>query len=439
MTDSELIFAIIAAVVVLFIWGRLPVILVALMVPLTLFMTGILTLDQSFAGFGDTVVIFIASLFVVASGLEATGVTAWVAQWLSRAVGTSLLRLSVLTMLIAAMLSPLISQGGAVAALVPVATLLALRMGQSPSKFLMPLAFASAAGSKLALTGTAKNVLISDAAADAGYGGFGFFEFAWVGIPLLAGTVLLVATLGRRLLPERQPANLPADLGQHARTLASQYGVGDGSQLFSLRDGSPLMGATRDSLAPVKGINLIAVSGPSARGSQPKAFAAGDVLVLRGSPEALSGFAQANLLDPVPEADGSIADMLFSKHAGLAEVVVKPRSKLVGLPMTPGSLTESGQFVVVPAGRRSPPASGQLAGAQSPFVGFRCAAGRLARRGTPPGRTAWPRFHHDAGDPRGHGAGAVDRRVARSGGRADRGHGCDRHWYPHRTTGLSRD
>ena len=129
MTDSELITVIIAAVVALFIWGRLPVMLVALMVPLTLFMTGILTLDQVFSGFGDTVVIFIASLFVVAAGLEATGVTAWVAQWLSRAVGASLLRLSVLTMLIAAVLSPLISQGGAVAALVPVATLLALRMG----------------------------------------------------------------------------------------------------------------------------------------------------------------------------------------------------------------------------------------------------------------------------------------------------------------------
>ena len=347
MTDSELITAIIAAVVALFIWGRLPVMLVALMVPLTLFMTGILTLDQSFAGFGDTVVIFIASLFVVAAGLEATGVTAWVAQWLSRAVGTSLLRLSVLTMLIAAVLSPLISQGGAVAALVPVATLLALRMGQSPSKFLMPLAFASAAGSKLALTGTAKNVLVSDAAADAGYGGFAFFEFAWVGIPLLAGTVLLVATVGRRLLPDRQPANLPTDLGQHARTLARQYAVGEGSRLFSLRDGSPLLGATRDSIDSAAGISLIAVSGPSAGGPQPRTFAAGDVLVLRGDPETLSAFAEAKLLDPVPEADDSVADMLFSKHAGLAEVVVKPRSKLVGLPMSPGSLTGSGQLVVV--------------------------------------------------------------------------------------------
>ncbi|MGL4295405.1 MAG: SLC13 family permease, partial [Aestuariivirga sp.] len=167
------------------------------------------------------------------------------------------------------------------------------------------------------------------------------------GIPLLAGTVLLVATVGRRLLPDRQPANLPTDLGQHARTLARQYAVGEGSRLFSLRDGSPLLGATRDLIDSAAGISLIAVSGPSAGGPQPRTFAAGDVLVLRGDPETLSTFAQAKLLDPVPEADDSVADMLFSKHAGLAEVVVKPRSKLVGLPMTPGSLTESGQFVVV--------------------------------------------------------------------------------------------
>ena len=158
--DSEIIFAIIAAVVGLFVWGRLPVMMVALMVPLALFFTGILPLDQVFSGFGDTVIIFIASLFIVAAGLEAAGVTAWVGQWLSRVVGSSPLKLSLFTLLIVALLSPLISQSGAVAALVPVVILMALRMGQSPSKFLMPLAFASAAGSKLALTGTAKNVLV---------------------------------------------------------------------------------------------------------------------------------------------------------------------------------------------------------------------------------------------------------------------------------------
>ena len=90
-----MIFAIIGTVVGLFIWGRLPVMLVALMVPLALFFTRLLPLDEAFSGFGDTVIMFIAGLFVVAAGLEATGITAWVGQWLSRAVGSSPLRLSV--------------------------------------------------------------------------------------------------------------------------------------------------------------------------------------------------------------------------------------------------------------------------------------------------------------------------------------------------------
>jgi di/tricarboxylate transporter len=341
------IFAIIAAVVGLFIWGRLPVMLVALMVPLALFFSGILPLDQVFSGFGDSVIIFIAGLFIVAAGLEATGVTAWVSQWLSRVVGASPFRLSIFTLLIAALLSPLISQSGAVASLVPVVILLALRMGKSPSQFLMPLAFASAAGSKLALTGTAKNVLVSDASFDAGYGQFGFFEFAWVGVPLLLGTVLVVALLGRRLLPDRKPANLPGDFGQHARTLTEQYAVTGSARLYGLPGGSPLIGQTRGVLEGAPGISLIAVSGVAAGKADERTFAQEDVLVLRGEPDALIRFAETNRLETLPEAEGSVADMLFNRHSGLAEVVVKPRSKLVGTVMSPGALTESGQLVVV--------------------------------------------------------------------------------------------
>ncbi|MFO1130682.1 MAG: SLC13 family permease [Hyphomicrobiales bacterium] len=109
------LFAIIATVVVLFIWGRLPVMLVALMVPLALFL-GILPLEQVFSGFGNPVVIFIASLFVVAAGFRASGIAAWVCRWLSRAVGDGPVRLSLLTMLLVAVLSPLVSRrrrGGA--------------------------------------------------------------------------------------------------------------------------------------------------------------------------------------------------------------------------------------------------------------------------------------------------------------------------------------
>jgi di/tricarboxylate transporter len=73
MSDIAVSFAVLAAVVVLFVWNRFPVELVAVGAALTLWATGILDLDQTFAGFGDPTVIFIASLFVVSEGLDAGG------------------------------------------------------------------------------------------------------------------------------------------------------------------------------------------------------------------------------------------------------------------------------------------------------------------------------------------------------------------------------
>ena len=72
----------------------------------------------------------------------------------------------------------------------------------------MPLAFAAHAGSLLVLTGSPVNVVVSEAADDAGVGRFGFFEFALVGLPLLAGTIAIVVLLGERLLPHRSPRSI---------------------------------------------------------------------------------------------------------------------------------------------------------------------------------------------------------------------------------------
>ena len=223
MSDSTLTFIVLGAAVVVFVWDRLPVAVVALGVALSLWATGVLDLDQALGGFGDPTVIFIASLFVVSEGLEAAGVTAWVGQLLIARVGDSRTRLIVFTMLLVAVLTMLISVNGAVAALVPVTVVMAIRLGRSPSQLLMPLAFGAHAGSLLALTGTPVNVIVSDAAADAGVGRFGFFSFALAGVPLVAGTILIVWLFGERLLPSRAARSIARDFSDHARTLVEQY------------------------------------------------------------------------------------------------------------------------------------------------------------------------------------------------------------------------
>ena len=274
MSDSTITFLVLGASVVVFVWDYLPVAVVALGVALSLWATGVLSLDQALAGFGDPTVVFIASLFVVGEALDSSGVTAWAGQQLISRVGTSRTRLFVLMLLLVAVLAALISVNGAVAALLPVVVLMAIRLGRSPSQLLLPMAFGAHAGSLLTLTGTPVNVIVSQAASDAGVGRFGYFDFALVGVPLVAATIVIVVLFGERLLPDRAARATPPDFSLHARTLIEQYA-----------------------------------------------------------------------LDPQ-------ATELLTRHSGAAEVVIPPRSGLIGERVFPGMVTESGDLVVLAVQRK---------------------------------------------------------------------------------------
>ena len=237
MSDVAITFAILLVVVIAFVSNRIPVGLVAIGAALALYFTGVLDLTQALAGFGDPAVIFIATLFVVSEGLDASGVTTWAGQELIARVGDSRTRLIVLMLLLVAGLTALISVNGAVAALLPVIVVIGVRLGRSPSQLLMPLVFGAHAGSMLALTGTPVNVIVSEAAATYGGRPFGFFEFALVGIPLVVGTIVIVLLLGERLLPSRKPRGLPTDFSEHARILIEQYRLDDALGLISRTNG----------------------------------------------------------------------------------------------------------------------------------------------------------------------------------------------------------
>lgn len=344
--------SIIAVAIVLFVWNKIPVVLVAMGTALSLWATGVLTIGQSLSGLGDPAVIFIASLFIVSSGLEVTGVTAWAGQLLIRGAGEeSRTRLLVLTMLLVSLLTALISVNGAVAALLPVVVVIAVRLKRNSSQLLMPLVFAAHAGSMLALTGTPVNVLVSDAANDAGVGEFGFFEFALVGVPLLAGAMVIIVLFGQRLLPERNGATMPADFSRHARTLVEQYGLASGVYQMRVRASSPYVGAASSAidLADYPGLQLVAVqAGETASPIRRPLVAEGDHLLLRGDAETAASFAaKMHLAFREDSKPGEGEETLFNRSSGLAEVVIPPRSGLVGQTVFPGMVTDSGDLIIL--------------------------------------------------------------------------------------------
>lgn len=352
MSDISILFAILAVVIVLFVTEKIPVVLVALGTALALYFTGILDLGQALGGLGDTSTIFIASLFVVSAGLEMTGVTAWAGQLLVRKSGESLVRQLVLIMLLGSLLTGLISLNGAVAALLPVVVVMAVRLKRPPSQLLMPLVFSAHAGSILALTGSPVNVLVSEAAKGAGTGHFGFFEFSIVGVPLLIGTIVILVLLGKYLLPNRAGESMPMDLSKHARTLVEQYQLVDGVFQMRVRATSPLVGLTPGAvgLEAFPGLHLIGLqAGDTGRPLAGAAISEGDTLLLRGESDAAALLAADKHL-AFAHADGD--SILFNRTSGLAEVVIPPRSAMVGQKVFPGMVTESGDLIILAVQRR---------------------------------------------------------------------------------------
>lgn len=352
MGDIEMMAAIILVAIILFVWNRLPVIVVAMGVGLALHAAGLVTLNQALAGFGDPAVMFIVTLFIISAALDRTGVTAWAGQMLIRGAGEeSRSRLLVLTSLLVAVLTALISVNGAVAALLPVVVVLAVRLRRQPSQLLMPLVFSAHAGSLLALTGSPVNVLASEAALDAGARAIGFFEFAVVGVPLLIGSMAIIVVFGEKLLPHRAGQTMSADFSRHATTLIEQYGLHAGLFRLRLRATSPLIGQPPpavDALIPDR-LRLVAIhDGQTGELLQRATMQEGDVLLVSGEGEEAAQLAVAQRLAfRLGDSGADLRDSLFNRSSGLAEVMIPPRSAIIGQTAYQGMVTESGDLVVI--------------------------------------------------------------------------------------------
>jgi di/tricarboxylate transporter len=323
---------------------------------LALYFTGILTMQETLAGFGDPVVILIAALLAIGSGLETAGVGAWAGQLLIRRTGGSETWRMVAIMVVAAIFSGLIGMNGAVAAMLPIIVVVAVRTRVAPSRLMLPLAFACLTGSKLTLLGTPVNVIAATQADEAGVGHIGFLEWSVLGVPLLAGTIVITLLFGRWLLPNRRSQSIPADFSAHAQTLVEQYRLEDGLHRLRVRPTSPCIGKSgaQLDLKGYAGLHLVALLEGDGKTPQRAQIVEGDQILVRGDAEAAGRLASdMHLAIREDDAAGSVADVLLSRTSGLAEVVIPARSRMIGQSVFPGMATEDGGLLVLAIQRGS--------------------------------------------------------------------------------------
>lgn len=354
MDDATKTLLLLAATIVLFVWNKLPVELVAIASALVLYALGVLDLGGALGGFGDSTVILIAALFVVSEGLDASGVTTWIGHRLIALAGESRTRLLCFTMLLAVGLTALINVNGAVAALLPMVVMVAVRRRMAPSKLLMPMVFAASAGSLLLLTGSPVNVIFADATADAGVGRIGFAEFALVGLPVTVGSFLVLVLFSNRLLPERDGRSV-RDLGDQANVLAGHYGL-DRFTHLGVNPDCDLIGRPRArlDLPATDGITVVTVldaelDRPSSSGE----LRPGDRITAAGDPDRVAEFAAAHgLAVEAVHNRRQAAKALINRHQGVAEIVIPPRSSLLGASVRPGRMLAGDELVVLAVQRQ---------------------------------------------------------------------------------------
>ena len=155
-----------------------------------------------FSGLSHPTVTLFAGMFVVGAAMFHTGLAHSIGVFIVKRAGKSQKNLMLCIMIVAAVLSMCLSNTGTAACLLPVVMGICAAAKMAPSRQLLPLAYAVCSGGMISLVGTPPNIIVSGALSNFGYRPFGFFEFAWVGVPLTVLTILYMYFAGRRLLPE---------------------------------------------------------------------------------------------------------------------------------------------------------------------------------------------------------------------------------------------
>jgi di/tricarboxylate transporter len=211
--EIAFVLSLLLLVIILFITERIGHDMIGLIVLVALGFTGILGPKDIFHGFSNEAVITIGAMFVLSAALTRTGTVAALGAKLTEFSHGSPIRFLVYALTVACVMSAFINNTPVVLVFIPAVLTVCTKLGVSPSKFLMPISFASMLGGSCTLIGTSSNILVSSLSDGAGYGTLGMFEFSSVGIVMVIFGMAYLLLFSFKMLPDRVTiaSSLPSD------------------------------------------------------------------------------------------------------------------------------------------------------------------------------------------------------------------------------------
>lgn len=309
--------AILAVMFVLFVRETYPMEVTALGGAAVMLITGLLPVKDATAVLSNAAPWTIAMMFLVMGGLVRTGAVEWIIQAAEARAGRHPRRTIVVLFGFIAAASAFMNNTPLVAVMIPVVIQMAVKIGTSPSKLLIPLSYMTVLGGMITLIGTSTNLLVDGVASDAGLAHFTLFEIAPLGLAVTVAGGLFLALFGGRLLPERQSMGVLLSDRRRMKYFTE----------VAIPEGSPLIGQAPLAVDVFRreGVRVIDVLRGDAslrRDLAPVRLEAGDRVVLRTEMTELLGLQNRK--------DVHLADKLSSVKTETVEVLISPGCRMEG-------------------------------------------------------------------------------------------------------------
>ena len=338
MTEGILtVFGILAGAVALFASGRVRPDVVAILVVLALNLSGVLTIQEAVAGFGQPVVVLLAAVSIVGEGLIATGVAYRLGEAVMKAGGSNEVRLMALVMMLAGTVGAFMSSSAIVAMFIPVVLAIANKTGLNRKRMLMPLSIAALISGMMTLIASSPNMIVEDTLRARGLAPLSFFSWTPFGVAVLAAAIIFMMAAGRNMLSKQTSGEEAGVRLPSAYDLLGSYGLADKWHRLQVPRGSPLIGqpAAQVPIRDRYGIVLVGFE-KHQRGREqfmpatPETiFEPDDAIFAVGNEEQTQQLIAAHNLVVLPRLDPRQRHEAL-QEVGVAEIMLAPEAKLIG-------------------------------------------------------------------------------------------------------------
>jgi di/tricarboxylate transporter len=316
--------AILIITLYLFITEKVPVDLTAIGIMVVLVILRIITPSEAVAGFAHPAVITVGSMFLISKGMIRTGAVGFIGQKvIQMARGNFMLALLVI-LLTVAVASAFINNTPVVVLFIPVVMSMCCRFNLSPSKFFIPVSYASILAGTCTLIGTSTNIIVSDISSKNGYGAIGMFDLAALGVPIAVLGLAFLMIAAPRFMPSLLNPTCEVENSEHRRYLA-ELAVPRGSKFIGESPGQ-IFAENYPALEVIELIRYSHIFHPSRDAVN---IAADDLLLVKGSANDLVEIIHHDDIE-LPLSEVGLSFGPGKKESFVVELIIPPQSSLLG-------------------------------------------------------------------------------------------------------------